>query len=148
MDDIFPNERAIQAMKARKAEAVDPRTASGEAAAPSRSFEELFLEHWSPIHRLLWRITGDPAEAEDLAMETFIRFYRQPPKKGEGYNPGGWLYRVATNLALNSIRSHKRRQQYEMSAGKDSLEDPRNPARRRSLKIMKSSVSPDWLCQR
>jgi RNA polymerase sigma factor (sigma-70 family) len=124
MDDIFPNERAIQAMKARKAEAVDPRTASGEVAAPSRFFEELFLEHWNPIHRLLWRITGDPAEAEDLAMETFFRFYRQPPKKGEGYNPGGWLYRVATNLALNSIRSRKRRQQYEMSAGKNSLEDP------------------------
>ncbi len=84
----------------------------------------MFLEHWSSIYRLLAHITGDPAEAEDLALETFFRFYRQPPKIGEGYNPDGWLYRVATNLALSSIRSTKHRQHYEMSAGKGALEDP------------------------
>ena len=69
-------------------------------------------------------MTGDPAEAEDLALETFFRFYRQPPRSGEGYNPGGWLYRVATNLALHSIRSAQHRQHYEMAAGKGTLEDP------------------------
>ena len=66
---------------------------------------------------------GDPAEAEDLALETFFRLYQHPPKTGEGYNPGGWLYRVATNLGLRSIRSFKRREQYEMAAGKDALGD-------------------------
>jgi RNA polymerase sigma factor (sigma-70 family) len=72
-------------------------------------------------------MTGDPAEAEDLALETFFRFHRQPPKGGENYNPGGWLYRVATNLGLRSIRSFKRREQYEIAAGKDALgEAPEN----------------------
>jgi RNA polymerase sigma factor (sigma-70 family) len=68
-------------------------------------------------------MVGDPAEAEDLALETFFRLYRHPPQAGEGYNPGGWLYRVATNLALRSIRSFMRREQYEMTAGKDALGD-------------------------
>ena len=103
MDEIFSQERAIQAMKARKAGAVDSRTGPSEGSLSSQAFEDLFLEHWSSIYRLLVRMTGDPAEAEDLALETFFRFYQQPPKSGEGYNPGGWLYRVATNLALHSI---------------------------------------------
>ncbi len=124
MDEIIPRKRAIQAMKARKADPVDSRSVSGEAAPASQSFEELFLEQWNPIYRLLRHMTGDPAEAEDLALETFFRFYRQPPRRVEGYNPGGWLFRVATNLGLRSIRSAKHRQFYEMSAGKGALEDP------------------------
>jgi len=109
-------------MKVRKANPGDSQNGSTGAFSASRSFEDLFLEHWSSIYRLLVLMTGDPAEAEDLALETFFRLYRQPPKTGEGYNPGGWLYRVASNLALRSIRSYKRREKYEMAAGKGALE--------------------------
>jgi RNA polymerase sigma factor (sigma-70 family) len=123
MDEIIPRKRAIQAMNARKAEPIDSRVKAGDTLS-FESFEDLFLEQWNPIHRLLANMTGDPAEAEDLALETFLRFYRQPPKQGEGYNPGGWLFRVATNLGLRSIRSLKHRRYYEMSAGKGALEDP------------------------
>jgi RNA polymerase sigma-70 factor (ECF subfamily) len=103
-------------MKARKA---------GPAAAfSSLSFEEIFLEHWAMIYRLLVRMLGDPDEAEDLALETFFRLYERPPEAGEGFNLKGWLFRVATNLSLRSIRSHQRRQHYELAAGKNALEDP------------------------
>jgi RNA polymerase sigma factor (sigma-70 family) len=122
MDEIFPHERNYPTMKDRKANPVDSQTGSTETSSASRSFEDLFLEHWSSIYRLLVLMIGDPAEAEDLALETFFRLYQHPPKKGEGYNPGGWLYRVATNLALRSIRSFKRREQYELAAGKGALD--------------------------
>jgi RNA polymerase sigma-70 factor (ECF subfamily) len=65
---------------------------------------------------------GDPAEAEDLALETFLRLYQRPPRSLDGFNLGGWLHRVATNLGLHSIRSYKRRERYELAAGKDALE--------------------------
>ena len=100
----------------------DFQTGSTESSSVAQSFEQIFLEHWDAIYRLLVRMTGDPAEAEDLALETFFRLHRHPPQEGEGYNPGGWLYRVATNLGLRSIRSFKRREQYEMRAGKEALE--------------------------
>ena len=109
-------------MKVRKADPVNTRTAPIETFPSSRSFEDMFLEHWGSVYRLLVRMIGDPAEAEDLALETFFRFHQRPPKTGKGYNPGGWLYRVATNLGLRSIRSFKRREQYEMAAGKGALE--------------------------
>jgi RNA polymerase sigma-70 factor (ECF subfamily) len=42
----------------------------------------------------------------------------------------GWLYRVATNLGLNALRARKRREKYELEAGKISLESAQleNPA--------------------
>jgi RNA polymerase sigma-70 factor, ECF subfamily len=88
-------------------------------------FETLFQEHWAQVYRLLRRIVGDPSEAEDLALETFLRLYSQRPKQEDGFNLGGWLYRVATNLGLHSIRSWKRRENYELTAGKFALENSR-----------------------
>jgi len=64
----------------------------------------------------------DPAEAEDLALETFLRLYNHQPAKLEDFNTRGWLYKVATNLSLQSIRSFKRREGYEIRAGKDELD--------------------------
>lgn len=87
----------------------------------SSEFETLFREHWTQVYRVLYRLVGDPAEAEDLALETFLRLYRQQPRRGSDFNLGGWLYRVATNLGLQSIRSWKRRERYELTAGQQIL---------------------------
>jgi RNA polymerase sigma-70 factor (ECF subfamily) len=89
----------------------------------TNDFERLFHEYWASIHRLLTRMVVDPAEAEDLALETFFRLYQYRPAFGEEFNIRGWLHRVATNLALHSIRSFKRREQYELKAGKGALEE-------------------------
>jgi len=89
----------------------------------SLAFESLFVEHWAHVYRLLCRLVGDPAEAEDLALETFVRLYQKAPLRQNDFNPGGWLHRVATNLGLHSIRSWKRRERYELDAGKYALEE-------------------------
>ena len=111
-------------MRAPKAAQVEAQPEITTASLPTRSFQALFLEHWDMVYRLLERMIGDPAEAEDLAMETFFQLYRHPPRSGEGSNLRGWLFRVATNLGLRSIRSYQRRLRYELAAGKDALEDP------------------------
>lgn len=89
------------------------------------SFESTFHEYWNAIHRLLTRMVIDPAEAEDLALETFYRLYKYRPSQYETLNVRGWLYKVATNLGLQSIRSWKRREHYETHAGKDALVEAR-----------------------
>jgi RNA polymerase sigma-70 factor (ECF subfamily) len=93
-------------------------------------FERQFQENWSRVHGLLYRLVGDPDEAEDLALETFWRLYTQPPSQTN--NVSGWLYRVAVRLGYNALRAHKRRGQYEQEAGKLVLErsvtDPANEA--------------------
>jgi RNA polymerase sigma factor (sigma-70 family) len=108
-------------MTARKT-ATDSSRAQPLEEGSQACFDEQFLQYWAPVYRLLVRLVGDPAEAEDLTLETFLRLYQRPPAAGEGFNLGGWLHRVATNLGLHSIRSYKRRENYELSAGKDALE--------------------------
>lgn len=111
-------------MRAHKGASVESRAEAAVNSSLPDSFENLFIQHWAVIYGLLVRMIGDPAEAEDLAMETFFRLYQHPPKTEDGSNLKGWLFRVATNLGLHSIRSYQRRQHYELAAGKGALEDP------------------------
>jgi RNA polymerase sigma factor (sigma-70 family) len=122
MNEPLPQERPFYPMKGVKPNSEASRDQLADAAPVSRSFEDFFTEHWAPVYRVLLRLVGDPQEAEDLALETFLRYSQQPPKQNEEFNPVGWLYRVATNLGLHSIRSHKRRERYELAAGKGALE--------------------------
>jgi RNA polymerase sigma-70 factor (ECF subfamily) len=91
---------------------------TSERAAPA--FELLFQEHWPRVYALLYRLVGDRAEAEDLALEAFWRLYRRPP---EASRLGGWLYRVASNLGFNALRARSRRIHYEEQAGFEILEN-------------------------
>ena len=123
MNGSIDTERTLPLMRVTKTIPAKAQTQRPAAATADESFQNLFLEHWTRIYRLLVRMVGDPAEAEDLALETFFRLYKNSPMNGEGANLGGWLFRVATNLGLHSIRSEQRRQRYELEAGKYALED-------------------------
>ncbi len=127
------------------------------AAGTPRKFEDLFLEHWPQVYGLLLRLVGDHAEAEDLALEAFLRLYQRegnhkPPAQGENnLDVGGWLHRVATNLGLNAIRGWKRRQRYEIESGKVELVEnaPSSPAEvfaageeRQRVRLILSQMEP------
>ena len=115
MDESLPHESVLHLMKLRKRNITSDENLIA-------AFESLFHENWAPIYRLLLRMVIDPAEAEDLALETFLRLYKHHPEPQAEFNTRGWLHKVATNLALQSIRSFKRREQYELNAGKNALE--------------------------
>lgn len=76
------------------------------------SFETLFHRHYDRVYGILFRLVGTRAEAEDLLQEVFMRLYQRPPHdQNREHNVGAWLYRVATNVGYNAIRSRKRRWQ-------------------------------------
>ena len=115
-------------LASEKASGARPVARGGEAA-----FETIFLEHYSRVYGVLFRLVGDRAEAEDLALETFWRLWERAP--AHAGNIGGWLYRVAVNLGYNALRAAKRRAQYEEQAGRDALDinappDPAHEAER------------------
>lgn len=64
------------------------------------SFEAFFRQHERDIFGYLWRITGDEQVAYDLSQETFVRAWQHFDRIATYERPGGWLFRVATNLAL------------------------------------------------
>jgi RNA polymerase sigma-70 factor (ECF subfamily) len=73
----------------------------------SASFETLLRRYRLPLVRYFRRMVRDQGLAEDLAQEVFLRVY----KSRERYQPEArfttWLYRIATNLALNAIRDRR-----------------------------------------
>ncbi|MEA3441475.1 MAG: sigma-70 family RNA polymerase sigma factor [Chloroflexota bacterium] len=103
--------------------------ASETEAAESPEFEALFNQQWDRICRVIYRLVGDWAEAEDIAIDAFLRLHQRPPKENQNLN--GWLYRVAMNLGINSLRDRKRRQRYEDKAGRIILDEnaPNDPER-------------------
>ena len=62
-------------------------------------------------------------------MEAFLQLWQRPPAHAE--NLGGWLYRVATRLGLNRLRSAARRDRYELDAAREGLLGER-PATRKA----------------
>src|SRR6185437_8321684 len=64
------------------------------------SFEAFFRRHERDIFGYLWRMTGDEQAAYDLSQETFVRAWQHFDRIASYERPGGWLFRVATNLAL------------------------------------------------
>ena len=97
-----------------------------------RAFETIFHEHYPKVYAILFRLTGDRYEADDLAADTFWRLWERPPAQDE--NLAGWLYRVATRLGYNTMRAGQRRERYTAAAAaevtvENRLEnDPANAA--------------------
>jgi RNA polymerase sigma factor (sigma-70 family) len=94
-------------------------------------FRAVYLAHHPSIYRFLFRMVGVRAEAEDLAQEVFLRYYRKF-HSGAGDHLRPWLYRVAMNLAHNSRRDWlrlTRRHFLAGGAGETLGEGPADPAR-------------------
>jgi RNA polymerase sigma-70 factor (ECF subfamily) len=86
-----------------RSEAIDTSDTTGA----EHLFEELFRRYELPICTYLARLTGDPARAEELAQETFVRAYCALVKGERWDNPRAWLYRVASRLATDHHRRQK-----------------------------------------
>lgn len=95
-------------------EGLATRAAVGDEAA----FAELMRRHERRIHALLWRLTRNPALADELCQETFLRAWR---KLGSFQGRGrfeAWLAALAYNVFRKQWRSTRR------YAGTRSLEEP------------------------
>ncbi len=71
------------------------------------SYEAFFQRHERDIFGYLWRVTGDEQTAYDLRQETFLRAWNHYDQLLDYTQPAAWLFRVATNLAINHLRRRK-----------------------------------------
>jgi RNA polymerase sigma-70 factor (ECF subfamily) len=70
----------------------------------SLSFSLLLEKHRGPVIHFLYRMVLNQAIAEELAQEVFLRVYRSRATYEPTAKFTTWLFRIATHLALNSIR--------------------------------------------
>src|SRR3954451_24407255 len=72
-------------------------------------FADLAMEHMNSLYSGALRMTRNPADAEDLVQETYLKAYRGFGGFEEGTNLKAWLYRIMTNTYINSYRAKQRR---------------------------------------
>jgi len=75
----------------------------------SARFERDALEFLDQMYSAALRMTRNPADAEDLVQETYLRAYRGFGGFREGTNLKAWLYKILTNTFINTYRAKKRR---------------------------------------
>ncbi len=75
----------------------------------AQAFGTIVERYQKRIFRLAYHIVRSGAEAEDVTQETFVRAYQALDRFDGRSEPFTWLYRIAVNLSLNTIRSRKTR---------------------------------------
>lgn len=75
------------------------------AAGDGRASRDLVAAHLPRVVALARRMLGDPAAAEDVAQDAFLRLWRQAGRWQARARVGTWLYRVAHNLCIDHLRA-------------------------------------------
>lgn len=84
---------------------------SGAETAEQMDPDTLFDAHYGRIARVIGRVVRNQARAEELAVEVFVKWQRNP--KAQGEQAEGWLYRTAVRAAIDDWRKQARRERFE-----------------------------------
>ena len=101
----------------------------------------LYQRHRRKMMNYLYRLTGDRALAEDLTQETFLRVVRHLLSYRPTGSAAGWIFRIAKNLALNSIRDRKGSREISLEEPISEQEDEERAERKEM--IADSAPGPD-----
>ena len=117
------------------------RLQGGEAAAMAP-----LMSRWEgPVKRFIFRVVGNPAEAEDLAQEVFVRVFT----KRATYRPGAkfstWCFAIAANQARNRLRWWRRRPALSLdawnAAGGDMADESRAGAQASTEAVRREQIT-------
>ena len=102
-------------------------------AGDTDGFRTLVQRHSRSVFRLAYRMTGNEFDAEDVVQETFLRAYKQLDNYESRSSFSTWIYRIASNYALDLIRSRKRHAERrvlsaECEDGSDILDNMKSSA--------------------
>ncbi len=101
----------------------DPHLIRQIQAGDPAAFETFFARYRPTMQAHIASIVREPAATEDLVQEVFLRVWTRAEQWQGSGSVKGWLYRIATNLSLNHLRSVKRRPQQPLEVPADDGDD-------------------------
>ncbi|MGE5826917.1 MAG: sigma-70 family RNA polymerase sigma factor [Micromonosporaceae bacterium] len=116
IDGVPPGWPGVSSARRRKVGRVTPN----ELAEQQRRFERDALPFLDQLYAAAMRMTRNPADAEDLVQETYLKAFAAFHQFEAGTNLKAWLYRILTNTYINSYR---RRQRQPLQAPTDEITD-------------------------
>ena len=87
------------------------------------AFEALYARYEGVLRRHLLRMVREDAVADDLLQEVFLRVWRRAHQWSEGGALKPWLFRIATNTALNHLRTVRRRKEQRLEVAAEPEEE-------------------------
>ena len=100
-DDMKENNVSATAPQLK---AVPPKNSGGGL----EELETLFQQHYDQVYRTAYRITGSPADAEDVLQTIFMRLAGNTERRDLAPSPGSYLHRAAVNASLDLMRGRTR----------------------------------------
>ena len=85
----------------------------------ANAFEELVLKYEKTVYNLALRMVGDRDDAFDMTQEAFIKAYGSLSSFRGDSKFSVWIYRIATNVCLDFLRSKSRKQQVSLTVSDD-----------------------------
>jgi RNA polymerase sigma-70 factor, ECF subfamily len=110
----------VLAIGLRPGTRVEPVPVTDRAHA---TFDRIFEEFSAPIFNYVLRMVGDADRAADITQDTFIKAYRKLDSLTDAHSTKSWLYRIATNTAIDDMR----RRRWVSPVGLDDEGQPERP---------------------
>jgi RNA polymerase sigma-70 factor (ECF subfamily) len=92
----------------RRVQEPDPALIRAASRGDVPSFEQLVRDHQHHVARFLNRMLGDPATAEDVTQETFVRVFRRLASFSFESKFSTWLFQIARNAGIDEVRRRQR----------------------------------------
>jgi hypothetical protein len=96
-------------------------------AGNEAAFTQLVTKYKDPITNYINVMVGDYDVAIDLSQETFLRVYKNITRYSNIYQFSTWIYRIATNLAIDEMRYRRRRAGFAIMFGPTALRSDSRP---------------------
>src|SRR5689334_18051287 len=120
MSDKKPESSDLQPEAEMSAPATPVPPQTRPSANRRLSFEDQMLPHIDALYRTAVSMTKNAGDAEDLVQDTYLRAFQYFSQFQGGTNARAWLFRILTNLYINSYRKRAREPE---RVSYDELED-------------------------
>ena len=113
----------------------------------AEAFETLWARYSTAVRRHIMHTVRDESAAEDLVQEAFLRIWTSAEQWDGRGKFKAWFFRIATNLALNHLRTVRRRKQQPLEIPPDDFDDADEAAPDPDWMIDTSINSPDVMLE-
>lgn len=114
----------------------------------ARRVAELFEEHRAAVYAYLVRLSRDPQLAEEVTQETFLKVHRTREKLPGIENERAWIFRIATNTCLTTLKRQRRFRWLPWEAAESGpprgFDEPGQVGQRDAIERALGSLSQDY----
>ena len=104
------------------------------------ALDELIRRKTRPLVQLVGRMLHDEEEGRDVVQVTFLRLWENRARYDQRWSPNTWIYRIASNLAIDHLRSRKSRERQHEPVRHHILHNASNHAQRDLAELHRREV--------